>query len=841
MRYLLFVLSLLAVGAAIHAAQFNVTYAVLFNESLYSYPGVNVLAINPYTGYLYALNPQGYYQVSLSGKSVANVTICQSPSDIAVNTATNVLYVTCPQQNEVAVIYPSGSTTIIPLPWTPVSVAVNPLTGTAYVAATTSNKLAIISGTSYELFIMGSSPSIDWSPTSIAINPITNVVYVLSQGASTVTMINATSRQVLYVLHLPAPPIEAVINNRTGAVYVLTGGATYVVNGFNVVGTIPIGGSSIALDPVHNILYIVSGQSLYAVFLSMGYDTAVQIPVQNHPVSVAVNPYTQRIYLSLSSTPPGGSLDVIRYLPSTTGNYPVTIVTGSNSTWGLSLNGAPPTWFHGPNATIYLPNGIYNAYLYLPSNTTYPISIGDFVIHYSTVTITIPTYPLTVSIGPVTGFKWSIHLSNGESITTSNSSVLLYLPIGEYGYYVTFPNFTIPVVTGTVTLSGAGGIFIPTESMIFREEGLGGNFTWGLIFAGATLTGNPVGLAAVLRAGQSIIIYAPQGNYLYNATIPFGYTSSNAAGRAGPINIVKYALQLYPVTIGINSSTLTYPVTIMGSTINGSTVYINQSATGPLNLKLPNGRYSIKLGNAVEGNYLNVAAPISASERFSVWGSGVNVTVNYVLLKYPLTLSANGLSGASATITISGKDFNGTSVTRDIPIKLPNTTTIYVPDGSYTVTASQAQYGAYSNALLPSPSSTTAIVNGKPGNASFSYSTAYYNVYITVNHIGLLGTQKWSITVTGGEFNGQYLDQAFSETGPTAIISLPDGDYQYSISGSLYIITGSSGHIYINATPANITASAYSIILIAVIIAIVAAVAIVVIWRRGYLSRGGLE
>ena len=160
MRYLFFVLLLLSVGAVIHAAQFNVTYAVLFNESLYSYPGVNVLTINPYTGYLYALNPQGYYQASLSGKPIANVTICSSPSDAAVNTLTNALYVTCPQQNEVIVVNPGGSTTVIPLPWTPVSVAVNPLTGTAYVAAITSNKLAIISGSSYELFIMGSSPLI---------------------------------------------------------------------------------------------------------------------------------------------------------------------------------------------------------------------------------------------------------------------------------------------------------------------------------------------------------------------------------------------------------------------------------------------------------------------------------------------------------------------------------------------------------------------------------------------------------------------------------------------------------------------------------------------------------
>lgn len=841
MRYLILALIAIAMAVTLHAAQFNVTYSVLFNESLYSYPGLNVLTINPYMGYIYALNPQGYYQISLSGRPVANVTLCASPSDVAVDTSTGTLYVTCPQQNELIEVSPSGSTTVVPLPWTPISVAVNPLTHVAYVAAVTSNKLAVVRGTNVQLIIMGSSPTIDWSPSSVAVNPSNNLVYVLSQGASTVTIINATSRQVIYVIHLPSAPVAATINNYTGTVYVLTSSATYVVKGFDVMGTIPIGGSSLALDPLNNILYIVQGQSLYAVFLSMGYNTAVQIPVQNKPTSVVINPYSQRIYLSLSGSPPGGSLDIIKYLPSSTGTYPVTIVTGSNSTWGLSLNGARPTWFTGPNATIYLGNGIYSASLYLPSNTSYPINVGSFFVHYSTVTITIPTYQLSVGIGPFAGFRWSIHLSNGESITTSNSSIMLYLPIGEYGYDINFPNFTAPVVSGSIVLSGPSSIFIPTESLMFSEEGLGLNFTWGLSVYGTSFSGNEISIITFLEPGQVIKLYVPYGSYLYNATVPFGYKSATASGHAGPTNVVRYTLQTYPVHISVNSSTLTYPVSITGSIINGSSVSIVETVTGSLSLSLPDGRYSISFGPASQGGYSNAAAPIKARVQAFVWGSGANTTNQYVVLRYPLKISSNGLSGASAVISLSGKDFNGSAVTSSISIKLPNSTTLYVPDGSYSISASPAQYGSYSKALTPAPASANAVINGSPASANFTYNTAYYDVYITVNHMGLLGSKEWSITVTGSEFNGQYLGQTFTEVGPTAMISLPDGNYQYKIGASLYIITASSGHLFINAVPATIVASAYSIILIAIIVAIIAIVAFFVVWRRGYLSRGELS
>ncbi len=209
--------------------------------------------------------------------------------------------------------------------------------------------------------------------------------------------------------------------------------------------------------------------------------------------------------------------------------------------------------------------------------------------------------------------------------------------------------------------------------------------------------------------------------------------------------------------------------------------------------------------------------------------------------RYPLKISTNGLSGgASAAISLSGKDFNGSAITSSISIKLPNSTTLYMPDGSYSISASPAQYGSYSKALTPAPTSANVVVNGSSASANFTYNTAYYDVYITVNHIGLLGSKEWSITVSGGEFNGQYLDQTFTEVGPTAVISLPDGDYQYKIGGaSLYIITGSSGHLFIDAVPATVVASVYSIILIAIIVAIIAVVAFFVVWRRGYLSRGG--
>lgn len=151
------------------------------------------------------------------------------------------------------------------------NIAVNPVTGNIYVALDYSNQVAVVDGSSGTVayITVGSAPSV------VAVNPATNRVYVMNLGGSQSTMM------------------------------VIDGSNNQIVDTFNISG-----GYVMAVDPARNLIYFHNGaDSVISVLNGLTNEIIATIPTFNQnsiPESIAVNPITNRIYVSaifFSQTP----------------------------------------------------------------------------------------------------------------------------------------------------------------------------------------------------------------------------------------------------------------------------------------------------------------------------------------------------------------------------------------------------------------------------------------------------------------------------------------------------------------------------------------------------------
>jgi YVTN family beta-propeller protein len=120
------------------------------------------------------------------------------PTAIAVNPATNKLYVAIYGSNEVLVVDgATNATSIVPAGTNPIAVAVNPVTNKIYVANFNGANVTVIDGTTNTT----TTVSAGTNPRAVAVNPVTNTVYVANQSSNNVTVIDGASNK-----RRPYPP-----------------------------------------------------------------------------------------------------------------------------------------------------------------------------------------------------------------------------------------------------------------------------------------------------------------------------------------------------------------------------------------------------------------------------------------------------------------------------------------------------------------------------------------------------------------------------------------------------------------------------------------------------------
>jgi DNA-binding beta-propeller fold protein YncE len=208
----------------------------------------------------------------------------------------------------------SPGTPCIDVANTPVSVAINPVTNTVYALSNSgTNSISIINGSNHTHTAV--TPS--GAPTGgkvIAVNPISNKVYALY--ASHVVVLDAGAGNATTVIASPGGPTSIGINVLTNTAYVANAdGTLLVIAGNNSTSTLSLtpGSSAVAVDPVHNKVYVLdSASGVTVVNGAAGTPTSTGITVTINPLSGNTGGSSGTLNLSASSTMTPAPLNQVR-------------------------------------------------------------------------------------------------------------------------------------------------------------------------------------------------------------------------------------------------------------------------------------------------------------------------------------------------------------------------------------------------------------------------------------------------------------------------------------------------------------------------------------------------
>ncbi len=307
-----------------------------------------VLAVNPVTNKIYIVNTnpdltQPYVNnnggrtgsvtvIDGATNSTTTVSVGACPCAIAVNPATNKIYVANRDSNTVTVIEgATNSTTTVSVGSGPDAVAVNPATNKIYVANRDSNTMTVIDGADNSTATVNAGSY----PFAIAVNSATNKVYVVNNGYAndpvmgTVTVIDGATNQSATVA-VGLNPITLVVNSATNKIYVTNdnednGTMTVIDGATNSTTTVSVGACpcAIAVNPTTNKIYVVNG----TVTIINGATNQTD-SIAPGGYAVAVNPTTNKIYVTNVSD---NTVTVIDGADTSGGQKSISFTVGQNS------------------------------------------------------------------------------------------------------------------------------------------------------------------------------------------------------------------------------------------------------------------------------------------------------------------------------------------------------------------------------------------------------------------------------------------------------------------------------------------------------------------------------
>jgi YVTN family beta-propeller protein len=201
---------------------------------------------------------------AFSQKLITTVSIGGQPGQLAVNGATNMIYVPNTTLNSVSVINGNSNQIVasIPLGAAPFAAAVNPTTNLVYVTVPASS-VVVIDGASN--VVTATIPATN--PLWIAVNPVTNLAYFssTSSDSSSVSVINGTNNQIVKTLSLATNCCVAAVAVNT------TTNQIYVADDFSTEQVVVIDGNTnefrmFAIPGLCNLIYMAVDSSLNRIY-----------------------------------------------------------------------------------------------------------------------------------------------------------------------------------------------------------------------------------------------------------------------------------------------------------------------------------------------------------------------------------------------------------------------------------------------------------------------------------------------------------------------------------------------------------------------------------------------
>ncbi|MEM3791054.1 MAG: hypothetical protein QW260_08295, partial [Thermoproteota archaeon] len=480
--------------------------------------------------------------------------------------------------------------------------------------------------------------------------------------------------------------------------------------------------------------------------------------------------------------------------------------------------------------SIYLPNGSYSYSVSTGNNLYKPSpSSGSFTVNGVPVSMSISFSEVTYSVtftesGLPSGTMWYVNLSNGQSFSSTTSTISFSETNGTYSYTIATTDkiYKPSPSSGSFTVNGANvnqaiTFSLVTYTVTFTESGLSSGTMWYVNLSNGQSFSSTTSTLSFSETNGTYSYTIATTDKIYK---PFPSSGLFTVNGANVNQAITFSLITYTVTFtesGLPSGT-TWSVTFNGNTKSSTTNTI--SFTG-----IANGTYSYSVG-VVSGYTAN-----PSSGTIIVNGANVNQAITFSLVTYTVTFTESGLpSGTTWYVNITNGPTSGAITGSSYSFSLSNGTY------SYTIATVNKIYS-------PSPSSGSFTVNGANVNQAITFSLVTYTVIFTES--GLPSGSTWSVTLLGTAFNGQYINSTLESSTGTITFNEPNGSYTYTVHlPSGYTSSNAKGFVSVSGAPVSVTISAqtptnyllYIIILIVVIIAVLGVV--IAIWRRGKKKQG---
>jgi len=262
---------------------------------------IDGIAVNPNTGLIYAANINANVVNVISestGNDIANITV-PSPSGVTINPSANLVYVTSNSTGMDSLVVISGSTNAVlgsvPVGSGPANVAVDTNTNMIYVSNQYDGTVSVIDGTSLISGASGATVSTitlsniisnsgTSDPQGMAFNPTNDEIYVALDNASAVVVVNATSGNLVTAIPLVPgdQPVALAYDSANDMVYVANSNSSTVpvidcaTNTLASTITVPDTTNGVAVNPTTNTIFLASNDD-DAMFFINGATSAVSI------------------------------------------------------------------------------------------------------------------------------------------------------------------------------------------------------------------------------------------------------------------------------------------------------------------------------------------------------------------------------------------------------------------------------------------------------------------------------------------------------------------------------------------------------------------------------------
>ena len=260
------------------------------------------VAVNPATNKIYVANQNSNNVTIIDGATFSTRTVITgaAPDALAVNSVTNKIYIANANGNSVTVLDgTTNRTSTVTVGGYPIAIAANSTTNKVYVANYYANTVTVIDGANHTTTV-----NVGSHPMALSANPATNMIYVADSGSNDVAVIDGANNSVTRVAVHSYPRAVAVdpFSNKILVVNYTSGDVSVIDGATNSVTSVPVGTypTAAAVDPIHAQFYVTSSGSGTVTTIDELTLESTTVNVGSSPTSIDVDPLTNRVYLSNS-------------------------------------------------------------------------------------------------------------------------------------------------------------------------------------------------------------------------------------------------------------------------------------------------------------------------------------------------------------------------------------------------------------------------------------------------------------------------------------------------------------------------------------------------------------